>query len=519
MHTWTPPKHGKIVFEVDLQSDRVVPREVARRGQYLKWQRDRRRPFYKKFDLPFDNYGFTTLRLDDTRWPEMLDEIARLTKRGAVGIRGHGIWWLEEPAPRPSNKSAWFEFCAGRREIKGPHRPPGGRHFVSRHYNKLYTSLQLVSERFREVIQQSDLTGLDFLPLEDWDGWYQVWATAPLGRGLDHPLVDPAKLKAKADPDRPIIKPRRRGEPWAWVKYLWDEYEINHPYLARFIELGDDRAARIVGPRRYVEEHLPETDFAYTQWDWQPDRELPWHGRAFRNICCNQRARRFLIDAGLMKPSHFRDPIATIPAAKADSEILDRTINHPIPLPTFTPDEAAEELKRRQAAKRAGPKRATPRPSTTKEVVDLLTKRLANGADPWEPLREDPKLLKRIQASKLYKQLPDSWKQVLPLLPIAIESEEDGDELFEFEPVPPESPSWLEDVSKLASDPDAAPRKDDIQIATTGYGDWYAIRSDDPKLPADARITWWDHETLAPSDEWPTVASLVSHLIEVCDRA
>lgn len=512
MHIWTPPKASRIVFDVDLLGD--LPSEVIRRGQATRWRRERRGPFYEKFNLPFSGHGHTTLPINDPRWPAMLDEIAELTGRGGVGIRGFGVWWLEEPRPRAATKSAWFELSAGPAAIRDPTRAPGGRHLVSREYAG-YASRTLATEAFRRAVEESGLRGLQFLPLEDWDGWFQVWTTNPLGRGLDHPLVDPNKLHTKADPDRPILADRRRGEPWAWIKYLWDDIDIGSPTVARLVQLGDDQLCRICGPRRYVQDHLPETDFAYTDWTWQEDEPLTSHGRAERNICCNHRARRVLIDAGVMKPSHFCDPIAIVPADRANAEILDRTIDHPLPPPVFTTEEASAELATRTAGPIASKQQALP---TTPQVVDLLARRMATGAGPWQALREHPELLDRIRTSPLFQLMPESWKQVLPLLPIAIESDEDDEDPFEFEPVPPESPAWLNDVSKLASDPECAPHRTDIVIASTGWGDWFAIRRSDPRLPADAQIAWWDHETLAPRDEWPTVASFVAYLVEECHR-
>lgn len=63
------------------------------------------------------------------------------------------------------------------------------------------------------------------------------------------------------------------------------------------------------------------------------------------------------------------------------------------------------------------------------------------------------------------------------------------------------------------------PSPDHIVFAQTGYGDWFAIRSTDPAMPADSQVTWWDHETFAPRDQWPSVAFFLAYLIEMSDRA
>jgi hypothetical protein len=522
MQAWSPPKGSKITFRIGRLTD--VPGQVLREGNPQRWGEAPHRAFCNEFGLKFERYGSETIPLHDPRWPAMLDWIADLTERGEGGLRskagGNGIWWMEAPEPRGTDKSAWFPLSTGPTEIRHPQRPPRGRHFVSRPAGKsTWGALYLASQEFKQAVEDAGLTGLGFLPLPNWDGWWQVWATEPLGRGIDHPLVDPQKLAARADPTQPILAPRRRGEAWAWIKYLRDDARIADPTIARLLALGDDYLCRITGPRRFIREHLPETDFAYSEWTYEEDEPLEWVGRRMRDICCNQRAREILIDAGVMERGHFRTPSLVTPEAEADAPILDVTIGHPLPLPVFTAEEAAEERERRLAPRpvRTSPSKSAPK--TAEEILAALTARHEEGSATWKPLRDDAERLMEFRSAPLFAALPRSLTRLVDLLPVEVEvwsGDEDEEPEFEFELGTPQSPDWLD--QHAPRDAAEAPSPDDIVFAGTGCGDWFAIRATDPKLPADAKVTWWDHETFAPKDEWPTVASFVEHLVSMSDR-
>lgn len=523
MKIWTPPKGSKIVFEIGRLTG--VPSDVLRKGNADKWAEVPRRAFCKEFNRKFERYRHDTIPLSDPRWPEMLDWIEDLTKRGEGGVgrgsgNGLGIWWMEAPKPKPTDRTAWFPLCTGRNEIRSPNRSPNARHFVRREPGRnTWGFVLLASAEFKNAVDTAGLTGLAFLPLADWDGWWQVWATQPLGRGLDHPLVDPEKLVARADPDQPILEPRRRGEPCAWIRYLREDAQITSPTIARLVALGDDQWCRIAGPHRVVREHLPQTDFAYSQWTCEEDHPPDWVGRRFRDICCNHRAREVLIDAGVMKPSHFTTPILTIPETDADTEVLDRTIRHPLPLPVFTAEEAAAEAKRRASIRSAPtPKRTTP-PKSAAALLATLNARIDDGSPPWTPLRDHARQHKKFRGSRFFVSLPDALKQLTDVLPVELEvpgDDEDEEPEFELELSPPHHPTWLE--QDAPHDDPEHPSPHDIVFAQTGCGDWFAIRSTDPAMPTDAKVTWWDHETFTPRDQWPDVATFIAYLLEIADR-
>lgn len=388
----------------------------------------------------------------------------------------------------------------------------------------------MASEPFLAAVRAAGLTGLATLPLtesraDDPMRWYEVFAEHPIGRGLDHPLCDPGKLAR--DRFKGLPPERRWGEEVAWLTATRDDVAIENPVVLDLIRLAPTKFFRVNGPQRFVREHLPMADFAYKGWGFNADKGPGAEGRPIRSICCNARGRKALIDAGVMKPSRF-DAVATITAADAvaqDCAILDRTVPHSVPPPIYTADEAAAERARREAAlAAAATSPASPRLAfaSTGEAAAYLERRLANGTATWTPAR-DTGGFDAIRSSDLFASTPDSWQRLAPLLPLEVcdEGETDDDPGMDLELAEPQWNDWLgyDHDPDDPPDPDETPSADDLIIATTPFGDWYAFRKTDPALPADARITHWDHETTLPADQWPTVAAFAAAIIEAADRA
>lgn len=519
MHVWTPPRGSKVVLAIGLiDPERASPEVRGALGEFALTEAYVR-PFYEKFGIPWNEYRHLTVRLSDERLPAMVDEIERMTSHGVVGVRQSGLWWLEEPRPRATDRTAWFGLCSATAPRRAFSRVPEDRHYVRREMGESsYHSIEVASDRFRQVVEDAGLRGLGFLPLEDVDGWHQVWATSPLGRGLDHPLIDPAKIVATRNRGLPYYPERQWGEACAWVKYFWDDATIEHPLVARLVELGDDNLCRINGPERFVREHLPDADFAYFYWGWNPDGKLGRFGRRRAWLYCSHRAREVLVEAGVMQQRWFHASVSTVAAEKAGSAILDRTNPHPIPVPTFTEAEAAAERERREAARKANPPVLTQRRFTSIEMAAReLRRRIEDGTATWTPFEAEGELLAQIQASADWGRLPEAWKALLPLLPVEVDREEEAEGVFEFAVAAPRVRDWLEGQEFDDDDPNERPSEDDLVIGTTIYGDWFAFRTSDPLLPADARVVLWDHETLCIEDQWSSVVAFVEFLIEVCD--
>ncbi len=423
--------------------------------------------------------------------------------------------WVEEPPSCIKPRAhTWFELLSGPNEFRSLARVPAATNFG------WWAEQRVASRHFMDTVREAGLTGLEFLPLaesraDDPMVWHEVYAQRPLGRGLDHPLIDPAKLETEKL-KHGFDLARRWGEPVAVRSTLREEIEITNPVLLALLAM--DALVRVEGPARFVREHLPTTDFAYFGWGNRPDIGPGYTGRAIRAICCNAMARQALIDSRAMKRSWFR-PLATVLAADAGTAILDRTVPHPLPLPVYTPQEAAVERIRRQSATSFNaPQAASLSFNDTEDATTYIRRRLTDGSATWTPAENDDAFI-LVRNGKHFKKTPIAWQRLAPLLPMrATFADSEAQQLFDFVLQPPEWNPCLASSSSNA-DADEEPSKRDLVIAGTPYGDWYAFRKGDPLLPADARIVHWDHETMSTLDEWPSVAAFAAYIVNICDCA
>jgi hypothetical protein len=342
--------------------------------------------------------------------------------------------------------------------------------------------------------------------------WHEVYAENAIGRGLDHPLIDRGKLESTKRKDG-FDMARRWGEPIAWFRHLRDDTAIRNEGAAALAQ-PTTGYFRVAGPSRFVREHLPDADFAYHGWGFRADTGPGHEGRPVRSICCNARARSVLIESGVMKAARF-EAIATVNASEAVSEILDRIVTAPLPLPRYTPEEHAIERVRRD---RVLASRTPPAPRIRLEsvnaAIDHLSRRLGEGSLPWPPALGTAEY-EQIRASALHPQTPRAWQHLARFLPLELSRrDQTTGETFDFMMQPPEWNEWLA-YEPGASPPDEQPSTDDLIIAITPYGDWYAFRNNDPLLPEDARIVRWDHETTLIGEEWPSVLAFVEYLLEL----
>ncbi len=507
MLIWKPPKTAVAFF-------RIEPFEHLVGNQFDVAEREKRDRLVAEFLGPLgmksSRYESLTLPLSDARWPALLDALDEARRAALVHM---SVCFIEERWPKPSDKHAWFDL--GVFEFDSPRRTPKGRHFGWRE------GPHLASQAFFDCVQTHGLTGLSWLPLEDSRRddpitWYEVFAEQPIGRGLDHPLIDPRKVEADSAKYKRKFDPTRQfGIEIAYLEQWRGDAIIDCSVIPRLITLTSARNLfRVHGPKRMVREHLPQTDFAYRGWGWDRDKGPGGAGRPIRSICCNARTRTILIESGLMKPAWFK-PIATVPAAEAVSEVLDRTVPGPIPPPIYTPAEAAVERTRREAVIAVREEeQGRLQFSSTDEAVGELERRIAHGQLPWPPAREF-KEFDEIRAAPLWDKAPVAWQRAAPMLPLAARWESEVEE-FDFFLVPPEVNDWLLDGDH-GNDPGDVPSTDDLILARSEFGDWYAVRMDDPLLPADAAVRLWDHETLSIQSEWPSVGAFIAELLTLGD--
>lgn len=522
MRSWTPPK-GTTVHVAVRPSRDAPPREKPKRRGLMGSLASRLAPSPSPAlpDRPaaldlikqlgqrhaMERLGVegATLNIDDPRLSPLIDALESAASQGVEMCACHVI----EQAPNPS-ADAWYAMRPCQRRFFRPSDMRPSQHFATFHGSRL-----LASETLVQVVQETGLMGLDWLPLPDVPDrdpltWYQVFGTHFLGRGLDHPMFDRAHYNARHDGD-PLTSPARCiGESLVFSQYVRADVRIADSRLERLRHMASPAAFRVDGRPRLVREFLPPTDFAYRGPSYGVETMQPAFGR-MRSLYCSHRAREALISARVMRPSDF-EPVRVIPARDADVEVLDRR-PFPVPPPTFTPEEAIAELARREAIKRSS---SAPHQSlrfaSWQEVRQYLETRLREGSATWAPMSSEGAA--KALADRAARSCPKAWRMLLPLIPESVDDPTSDGLQFECG-TPYEDTHHEEGVTRDESGPLAG----DIVIAWSPNGDWFAIRPSDPSMPEEARVTWWDHETLQARHEWPSICAFVAALIEAADRA
>lgn len=511
MHVYKPDPKATIFISLDgiNPSPKWLDRRLASNEYVMK--QHAADLFFESLGVKKQKFRQRQLRVDDARTPDIIDQILDLCARREFAIAAA---WVEEPRPtdKKPGHEVWYKLKTGPTDYKRVAKIPNVCHFEYFEYG------EIASDEFVRFVRESGLKGLATLPLvesrdDDPRVWREVYAEKAIGRGIDHPAIDPDKLEKEQLRNRGWTPACRKGEACAWQALFWDDLSIDEPIVAKLAAIRPPHF-RLVEPKRFCLERLPSTDFAYIDWGFKADTGSGARARWGRSICCNARARKVLIDAGLMKPSRF-EPIQIVPAADAQSAILDDVIPYPLPLPVYTPEEAEVERRRREQLRAAAP---CPKPGLTFDsvpaAIQFLEKRAASPKRAWAPAHEHPDFAK-IAKSKLFKKTPTAWQLLAPWLPFEAVLEE-GDEQFWFTLSKPEWNTWL---IADEGDPDDIPSKHDVVIGTTPFGDWFSFRKSDPLLPGDARIREWDHETSTPRDDWASALGFAAHLVEIADRA
>jgi hypothetical protein len=505
------PKKTLLEITLDARNGSPPTRRDIQPGQLTRVETNLEiERLLKACEIPFKRYDTIRLRLSDPRLTRFATLLTESWNADKLGIRS---CYITEPLPKPSPED-WYDIDSGMTELKTTRRPPRNLALCA------YWGGIVVSQRFLECVKKHGLTGLEAIEVEQWrptdpEPWYEVFATAPLGRGLDHPLLDRPKHESKwrhANADLPWTMGSCMASADEWKSGA----SLEPPLLASLLPMSIDPGRfQLRRASRAVREYLPATDFAIHGWSAPQDDRPDEPDSRRRGLACSTRARDVLVAEGLLRPSHL-SPIITVTAAKADSPILDERIPAVFPPPLYTPDELHRERQRRAAARASDPGTASRRePVLLTDVLAILQRRAQEKSLPWEPVGESHELVSVRRGSER-SRVPQSWQAVVPFLPHSFDCEDDQRELFEFELAAPTRNDWSDDESDLP--PDLRPSPDDIVIGHIASGDWYAIRPTDPLMPDDARVTHWSHETGTITDEWPNVAAFVNYMMQLADK-
>jgi len=206
-----------------------------------------------------------------------------------------------------------------------------------------------VSEEFVQACERSRLRGVSFLRCRSRGrkparAWFVALPDQGLGHGLDHPWFD-RRLWIRDVDDYPARRSSSldMGQNCFHQRWLRLDLGPEAAFLVPLLELFPPPRPRestlsgltVVTVPRYWARVFPDADFAYVPWGEDgPNRE--GKPMRFRQLVVSRRARRALIDAGLLAPKALL-AVRSIVDPEAGVEVLDEH-HDPVP-PMYTPDE------------------------------------------------------------------------------------------------------------------------------------------------------------------------------------
>jgi len=393
----------------------------------------------------------------------------------------------------PDEKCEWFTFSGRARFTRADAMLPGC------HVAPMYGLTPSVSERFREVVTSSKLTGIEFLWTGDDESrframqWYKAWATTPLGRGIDHPCFDAQTLKG--NDSFQWTEPEFRTGVWNFAN---DQFHLHSDWGSSSansrISMFPERSLRVYSHRRVLRSFLPTTDFAYL-WDLKHSRML----------CFNQRAKEVLVENLLLREGEFTG-IEVLDAPIPPSVQLDGIA--PLP-PPFKTAEETQQLRQQQAGDWEGylrypkPERSNDLGRSLRMVHDVLED---NEGDEQELEVTNDRQIRKL-AKELPLPLPEAWKR---LLKIANGAYLPGDAyLFSVKELP-ELHVREQGIIQPGDEGYGMPL---LHIATSGGGDCFSLLIESSQ-PIDVPVLRFDHETNRISRRWETIAAFLEEMVE-----
>lgn len=467
----------------------ATPANVARLLKLL--------PQWKKEGARVNGYGYREELVDDERSPI---EWFLLEPTG-THYEAFENWW--EDLEQPIQTLADYVSVRADRLRAGVHVAGG--------YLMVY-----VSERFKAVIEAHRLTGIEFVWVRDVGKyravqWYYPVCAKGLGRGLDAPFIDAAKLNGRG---YQTLDPRgRHGQTSAEpTQYRRDAYPANPAVLKL---LGLLRSMELLkrpdewdSVPRFQRKYLPNTDFAYTVRDMTDygDGSLRRH----RGLAVNRKARDVLKAHGLVSDDQCR-PVLILPRPPRGVEDLDRRYG-PAPL-AFSAERLARirELEAAAWAEHLAHSKPARAPDLDRSLSLLRSEKRRAPKGFAKPAA--PKAI--AEASKaLGAPVPAAWQKVLG---VSNGGRIENSALAAGQAVlitPAEKLARsCRDEADYYSEIGAKRSKSWLPVITTEIGDSVWLDTARIKPGGDCRVVLVSHETGEEDREWPGVAEFLEELL------
>jgi hypothetical protein len=303
-------------YELDLRVDAPSPEGDALASALSEASQRLRERLYRQLGLKSHSAGWVTVDPTSERGRGTLRQLAEAC-RTSNAVAGAGRL-LQRLDPQQAAAADWFHLITETAPDSFslwddyPSYKPGG---LPKGHALNHT---FVSAAFVEACVGAGLTGVSFLRCRNLGRkrippWYAALPDASLGHGLDHPWFDRRKwLRVVADDRSKRATALDTGQSSFHQRWLRDDLGADEALLGPLLELFPPRTAHastltglsFVTVPRYWARAAPAADFAYVPWGEDGPNRAGKMMR-FRLLMVSQRARRVLIEAGLVAQKAF----------------------------------------------------------------------------------------------------------------------------------------------------------------------------------------------------------------------
>ena len=487
-----------------------------------------RKAFYHSQGLKLYSYAWAEIPLDSPKLPGLLAALEDLQARG-IAILGSGHL-TEHPTEQEPAQSEWFIVTDD--TSADPNRDvAGGNGYPTSHAYRFPTGTHvpefgmLVSERFKAAVEESQLTGLEFLWVNDIGRhravqWHVTIPRACMGHGVDHPWYDRAHAsvlveRALAEREatgvwKPVEPVRPEGTWHFYTPALRAGWSVGDPVADRLLSVfpqNEPFALTVHALRRFLREGVPQTDFAYhwTEYGWRsgPDGEM----RILPNLCLSRHAKDELVRRCLLREKQVECVVLLDRPNGSDTDYLDH--QGACPLPVYGGPER-DQLRTEETRLRRvfGACERPIRKPDLKRSLSLLRQAKKTGPEDFaRPVRKAS--LEKLR-SELPLPLPQSWVKVLSVSNGGVFGTEDNDcEIIPLE----ELPRYHQELYAIGKEAFEDYPEHYLNVGTTAGGDYFALELEGEGEHTDCPVVLFSHETCHIEQRWDSIPAFLKAVL------
>jgi hypothetical protein len=361
-----------------------------------------------------------------------------------------------------------------------------------------YRARPIVSEKFKRIVEENSLTGLEFLWCKDVgrfappQQWYSAIATSFMGRGIDAPWINPELVNSLKSNKYPPFNLGRMAVTNFLASCLKEDADLP-PRLKKYLSLCDANSFNIYYHERFLREYLPKTDFAFGYFPG-------WQG-----FYISKKAKEILLSNQLLNAHDSIEPIAVLEELPPGAILLDGMESVPDPYcflknafgdMTILELKALHEQEKNNYQKILKPEKKL----TIKQALNLVNSEKRKRPRDFSKRLHDKELIGSIT------KLPANWIELL-------KKTNGGYLSIKCELVPfKEIENFTADKLEQGKGFYEKYPLNRISIATKGDGDWYDLVLIDD-FSKDCPVVQVTHEGGEVLHEWTNIASFVYDMI------